>query len=49
MEIEISPATPPREWSPASEEDPHTLGTGTQINRVVDPDPHYFLKKNLDD
>lgn len=25
MEIEVSPATPPREWSPGVEEDPHTL------------------------
>jgi hypothetical protein len=26
MEIEVSPATPPREWSPGIEEDPHTMG-----------------------
>jgi hypothetical protein len=33
MEIEVSPATPPREWSP-SLEDPHTMGESSYLYEI---------------
>jgi hypothetical protein len=46
MEIEVSPATPPREWSP-SLEDPHTMGEYGFLKGTVSRDELNNLDKNL--